>query len=72
MQAQVQREQGEREVVAWRCDQLVDAGFARSVAANLASDSRYDLHALIDLVERGCPATLAERILAPLDTEDAA
>lgn len=72
MQAQAQREQVEREVVAWRRDQLVAAGFARSVAANLASDSRYDLHALIDLVERGCPPTLAVRILAPLETEEAA
>ena len=30
-----------------------------------------DLHALLDLVERGCPG-LAERILAPLDEADAA
>ena len=72
MQAQVQREQAEREVVAWRRDQLVDAGFERSVAADLARDSRYDLHALIDLVERGCSPTLAIRILAPLETEEAA
>ncbi len=72
MQAQAQREQVEQEVVAWRRDQLVDAGFERPVAADLARDSRYDLHALIDLVERGCPPTLAVRILAPLETEEAA
>jgi hypothetical protein len=28
-----------------------------------------DLHALIELVERGCPPPLAARILAPLDHE---
>jgi hypothetical protein len=28
-----------------------------------------DLHALIELVERGCPPELAARILAPLDEE---
>jgi hypothetical protein len=28
-----------------------------------------DLHALIELIERGCPPGLAARILAPLDTE---
>jgi hypothetical protein len=33
---------------------------------------RYDLHALIELVERGCPCHLAVRILAPLDQKDAA
>ena len=32
----------------------------------------YDLHALIELVERGCPPELAVRILAPLDEEIAA
>jgi hypothetical protein len=28
-----------------------------------------DLHALIELVERGCPPVLAARILAPLEHE---
>jgi hypothetical protein len=51
----------------WRRDRLVDAGFPRGFAARLARDARYDLHALIELVERGCPPSLAARILAPLD-----
>ena len=51
----------------WRRDRLVDAGFPRGLAARLARDARYDLHALIELVERGCPPALAARILAPLD-----
>jgi hypothetical protein len=72
MQAHLQREHGEQDVVAWRRDQLVAAGFALPIAAALARDSRYDLHALIDLVERGCPPDLAVRILAPLESEEAA
>jgi hypothetical protein len=55
------------EILRWRREQLIDSGFPPSVAARLAEDSRYDLHALIELVERGCPAYLAARIVAPLD-----
>ena len=53
-------------VTSWRRDRLVEAGFALPVASRLARDRRYDLHALIELVERGCPPELALRILAPL------
>jgi hypothetical protein len=60
------------EVVRWRREQLTDSGFPLSVAARLAKDARYDLHALIDLVERGCRPELAVRIVAPLDDEVAA
>jgi hypothetical protein len=56
-----------REVGAWRRRQLREAGFDRALAASLARDDRIDLHALIELVERGCPPELAVRILAPLD-----
>jgi hypothetical protein len=59
------------EVSSWRRDQLVRAGFSLPAAARLASDARYDLHALLDLVARGCPAELAVRILAPLEESDA-
>ena len=55
-------------VVRWRSDRLVESGFARSLATSVAENPRYDLHALIELVERGCPPDLAVRILAP--TED--
>jgi hypothetical protein len=64
--------QGGRVVDAWRRDQLVASGFPLPSARRLARDHRYDLHALLDLVERGCPPPLAERILAPLDEADAA
>ncbi len=63
----------EREAVErWREAQLRAAGFDRPLAASLAADARIDLHELIELVERGCPPTLAVRILAPLDREPAA
>jgi hypothetical protein len=59
-------------VVGWRRERLVQALFPLPLAAQLAKDSRYDLHALIELVEHGCPPELAVRILAPLDEEPAA
>jgi hypothetical protein len=68
---QRQREQ-RREIASWRRDRLSDAGFALPLAARLAGDGRYDLHALIELTERGCPPELAVRILAPLDEGAAA
>jgi hypothetical protein len=39
------------------------------VADAVASDPRFDLHALLQLVDRGCPPGLAVRILAPLPRE---
>ncbi|HET7044413.1 MAG TPA: hypothetical protein VFI37_06150 [Gaiellaceae bacterium] len=59
-----------QDVARWRRRQLVDAGFALAVAARVAEDLRRDVHALIELVERGCPPELAERILAPIDGGD--
>ena len=55
------------EIVTWRQGQLLAAGFPRRLAERLAGDADYDLHALIELVERGCPPGLAVRILAPLE-----
>jgi hypothetical protein len=60
------------EVVCWRRDQLVLAGFPEPLALRLAKDSSYDLHALIELVEWGCPPELATRILAPVELGEAA
>jgi hypothetical protein len=54
----------------WRQEQLVRSGFEPRLAGELAGDLRWDLHALIELVERGCPPRLAVRILAPLDSLD--
>ena len=60
------------EVVRWRRERLTESGFPLRVASRLAEDARYDLHALIELVERGCRPELAVRIVAPLDDEVAA
>ena len=60
------------EVARWRREQLTESGFPPILAARLAEDARYDLHALIELVERGCRPELAVRIVAPLDDEVAA
>jgi hypothetical protein len=60
------------DVVRWRREQLVTSGFPLPLAVRVAEDARYDLHVLIELVERGCRPDLAERILAPLKEETAA
>lgn len=59
------REHRPPQVVVWRREQLAQAGFPGPLAERLAEDDRYDLHALIELVERGCTPELALRILAP-------
>ena len=56
-----------RSIVRWRRRQLAEAGFPLPLAVRLGGDARYDLHALIELVERGCPPELAVRIMAPLE-----
>lgn len=58
--------------VAWRARRLRGAGFSKQLAALLAQEPGYDLHALLELIDRGCPPELAARILAPLDEESAA
>jgi hypothetical protein len=65
-------EQTGQEVVRWRREQLVGSGFPLPLADRLANDARYDLHALIELTERGCRPELAVRILSPDDRESAA
>ena len=44
-----------------------EAGLPPAGRRGLARDARYDLHALLELVERGCPPELAVRIVAPLE-----
>jgi hypothetical protein len=57
------------DVRSWRRLRLSEAGFAPDLADAVASDPRFDLHALLQLVDRGCPPVLAVRILSPLDRE---
>ena len=66
------QEQAGQDVIAWRRDQLARTGFPLPLASRVAHDQRFDLHALIELTERGCPPELATRILAPLEDADAA
>jgi len=53
--------------VGWRTTLLREAGFSSELADTVARERTYDLHAMLELVDRGCPAELAVRILAPLD-----
>jgi hypothetical protein len=69
VQTKTRHEREVAEVVRWRREQLAETGFSLSLAALVANDARYDLHALIELVELGCPPELAARILAPLEQE---
>ena len=72
MRTETTRETTGADVVRWRREQLTDTGFPLQLAAEIAEDPRYDLHALIELVERGCRPEFAVRILAPLEAESAA
>ncbi|MGI8920291.1 MAG: hypothetical protein ACR2HD_01255 [Solirubrobacteraceae bacterium] len=57
-------------VVRWRVQRLRTAGLGAESAETLAEDPAYDLHALLELVDRGCPPDVAVRILAPLESEE--
>ena len=57
----------DRDHVNWRKRCLIAAGFPREAARELAADERVDVHALLELTDRGCPPALAARILAPLE-----
>ena len=59
----------DEDLVAWRRQRLCAAGFAAGLADEVSRDCGMDLHALLGLVDRGCPPELAARILAPLDRE---
>jgi hypothetical protein len=54
------------DVVDWRRCRLLEAGFPVALATALAATRDVDVHALLQLVDRGCPPELAARILAPL------
>jgi hypothetical protein len=48
---------------------LRSLGFTPDLADQLARDGQLDIHALLELVDRGCAPHLAARILAPLNSE---
>jgi len=51
------------EVMQWRLHRLTEAGFEHELAVALAAEADVDLHAILDLVDRGCPHELAARIM---------
>jgi hypothetical protein len=50
------------EVLCWRFEELVRAGYEDGDAIELASHLDVDLHMATDLVRRGCPSGTAVRI----------
>ena len=69
---QLERHRTAPDVVEWRRRRLVEAGFPPALATRAADNAGFDLHALIEFAERGCPPELAVRILAPLPGRGAA
>jgi hypothetical protein len=67
MRTETTPERDGRSVANWRREQLAGSGFPPALAARIAGDPRYDLHLLIELVERGCLPELAVRIMAPIE-----
>jgi hypothetical protein len=59
------------DVVAWRARRLREAGFPPALAEPLAR-THVDLHALLELVDAGCPPRLAARILSPAEAGEVA
>lgn len=66
---QVMTLQKSHDVQAWRRSRLFEAGFPVVLADRVAADPGFDLHALLQLVDQGCPPELAVRIVAPLARE---
>jgi hypothetical protein len=58
------------DVTGWRRHRLLEAGFECGVAERLATSRAIDLHALLELVDRGCAPALAVRILNPIENKD--
>jgi hypothetical protein len=51
------------EVLRWRLERLIDAGYPAATASSLAERVEIDLHLAIRLVRNGCPPATAVRIL---------
>ncbi len=51
------------EVLEWRFAQLAKSGYGIADAITLATHTEIDLHCASELVTRGCPPSLALRIL---------
>ena len=62
-------ERREDDLLAWRVDRLLTAGFSEREALVLVRCGGVDLHAVLDLIDRGCSPWLAARITASLDCQ---
>jgi hypothetical protein len=47
----------------WRAEELMRAGYGARAAGRLAARHDVDLHRAVELLERGCSAELATKIL---------
>jgi hypothetical protein len=65
---EIPREPGSR-LREWRRHRLIHAGVPTELAEAVARDHRFDVHALLELLDRGCDPRLAIRIVAPLEGE---
>jgi hypothetical protein len=61
--AEVHEESEIQRIEHWRAEELERAGFSAAHASKLAARHDVDLHRAVELVERGCPADLAFKIL---------
>ena len=52
------------EILAWRYETLLEAGYPDRCALQLATSGEVDLHLACDLIAHGCPPGTAVRILA--------
>jgi hypothetical protein len=51
------------QVLRWRFERLVEAGYDSGTAASLAARVEVDLHLAVRLLRNGCPPATALRIL---------
>ena len=52
-------------VIQWRIRRLAAAGVQPALASRVARVHGFDVHAVLDLLDRGCPVELAVRIVDP-------
>ena len=52
-----------KRIEQWRAEELERAGYEPRAAGRLAVRHDVDLHAAVDLLQRGCPSDLALKIL---------
>jgi hypothetical protein len=60
---QIQETTEQERIEQWRAGALERAGYSVQAAAELAARSDVDLHLAVELLENGCPADTALRIL---------